>query len=306
MDSNTFLDYNFKSCLSIMDTGISYRTGDHFLAGTLSVKEQEASTLVNSTTNWPSLSAPMDCTTPDNSSHEILVSLKSDDTDDEWESLSSDGGAATSQESTIPMEFCPVFHKCISTPEFSRLRNDDDSYIIDCTSSIDAQSIAGSTAFDDAVLLTRKASTASGIKKVLSFKDIIMLNAQAREEEESRKKEMLKQNEATRRQQAAQRRKNSKPKLVISPIKRCAKSTGDLRSMIIVEEEEYGGGGGGGCTIYEDDVLGETDASEFYNRKHKGSSSRQNGKKLRPDEAKRKDFIIHKKNAQRKAQGASR
>lgn len=291
-----------------METGISHRTGDHFLADTLNVKKQEAPALVNSTTNWPSLSAPMHCTTPDNSSNENLVSLKSDDTDDEWENLSSDGGAVTSQESTIPMESSPVFHKCISTPEFSRLRDDDDSYIIDCTSSIDAESIAGSTAFDDAVLLTRKASTASGIKKVPSFKDIIMLNAQAREEEESRKKEMLKQNEATRRQQAAQRRKNSKPKLVISPIRRCAKSTGDLRSMIIVEEEEYGGsgGGGGGCTIHEDDVLGETDASEYYNRKHKGNSSRQNGKKLRPDEAKRKDFIIHKKNAQRKAQGASR
>ena len=112
-----------------------------------------------------------------------------------------------------------------------------------------------------------------------------------------------------RRKAAAQRRKANKPRLVINSIKRCTKSTGDLRSLVIHEDVEddgygYGGGagGGGGGIIHEEEILGETDASEFYSRKNKGNMNRHNGKKTRPDEAKRKAFIIDKKNAQRKAQ----
>lgn len=244
--------------------------------------------------------------------------------DDEWENLSSrecnGNEKGTSETEVRPVTAVPIndprtLHRCTSTPEFSKLRDEDDSYVLDCTtSSVDAFSVASG----DAVLLTKRNDNGgigmgmgkgTGMKKVPSFKDIIMLNAQAREEADRKQKEQLQEHQERLRKEASQRRKKSRPRLVVNPIKRCAKSTGDLRSMVIVEEEDdghgcYGGGGGvvGGDSIMEEEILGDTDASEFYNRKQKGSTSRQNGKKLRPDEAKRKDFIIHKKEAQRRAQ----
>jgi len=86
--------------------------------------------------------------------------------------------------------------------------------------------------------------------------------------------------------------------VVVKPIKRCAKSTGDLLSLAEQEEEElHGGGGGGGAP------MGETDAMDYYHRKSHGAKGRENGLKLRPDEAKRKEMIVNKKNAQRQQQG---
>lgn len=82
-----------------------------------------------------------------------------------------------------------------------------------------------------------------------------------------------------------ERRTKVKPKLVVKPIKRCAHSAGDLRRLASIEE-----------------VLGETDAMDYYHRKSKGSVGRANGMKERPDEAKRKEMIIHKKNMQRARQ----
>jgi len=87
----------------------------------------------------------------------------------------------------------------------------------------------------------------------------------------------------------------------------------------IMEEDEEGdyvigrgsgsgggcGGGGGGMGDGDVDVLGDTDAMDFYHRKDKGSRGASNKKKLRPDEAKRKDIIMHKKDLQRKQQAES-
>ena len=256
---------------------------------------------------------------PDLSSGNSSTKGTDDDSSEEWENLSSD------ELLDVPKEFQSsarhnlkksevnknLFHRCMSTPEFSHL-DDEESYVIDnCSESVDAQSLAtNSSTCDDAVLLSHK--NKSAMKKVPSFKDIMMLNAQSQAKEESKKKEMRINQEQKLRKEAAQRRKASRPKLIISPIKRCTKSTGDLRSMIIHEHSEDddgyegggGGGGGGGGTIHEHEVLGDTDAMEFYNRKSKGSLNRQNGSKIRPDEAKRKKMIIHKKNAQRKSQQA--
>jgi hypothetical protein len=74
-----------------------------------------------------------------------------------------------------------------------------------------------------------------------------------------------------------------KPKFVVTPILRCSVSTPNLRNM-------------------DDEVLGETDASEYYNRKAMGYVGRQNGMKIRPDEAKRRDFTLAKKEMQRQSQ----
>jgi len=81
------------------------------------------------------------------------------------------------------------------------------------------------------------------------------------------------------------RRRTTKPRFVVTPIKRCIKSTNDLHSMGIIEEE----------------VEGDTDAMEFYHRKAVGAKSRMNGQKLRPDELKRKTMLLQKRELQRSA-----
>ena len=109
--------------------------------------------------------------------------------------------------------------------------------------------------------------------------------------------------------------KKKKPKFVVSPIKRCAKSTGDLRSLARIAESNIhlhhdddgggfgggGGGGGGGDEI----IVGDTDAELFYNQKAKGKVGRKNGKKIRPDEKKRLLIIMAKKDDQRQRQQQS-
>jgi hypothetical protein len=82
-----------------------------------------------------------------------------------------------------------------------------------------------------------------------------------------------------------------KSRIVVAPIKRCTKSSPDLRSLVNVNEEDDGG-----------EILGFNDAHEFYARKAHGEASRFNGKKIRPDEAKRREWIINKKDAQRQQQ----
>jgi hypothetical protein len=80
-----------------------------------------------------------------------------------------------------------------------------------------------------------------------------------------------------------------KPKFVVAavtPIKH-AKSTGDLSNLL---EEE-------------DEIVGDTDAHEYYSRKAQGSLGRINGRKQRPDEAKRLEITMNKKNLQRAQQG---
>lgn len=77
-----------------------------------------------------------------------------------------------------------------------------------------------------------------------------------------------------------------KPKFVVAPIRRCTKSTGDLQSL----------------APFSDEVLGEQDAEEYYAQKSAGHRGRQNGQKIRPDEAKRREMILNKKVMQRRVQ----
>jgi hypothetical protein len=240
---------------------------------------------------------------------------KDTDSSDEWETLS------PGKYENIESEGCKVaspvreevqhvhttkkllLHRCSSTPEFSNLE-DEDSYVLDCsTESVDDHSLP--LVDDNLVMISHKVQPP--MKKIPSFKDIIMLNAQGRHEEEQKKRNIVQEHQEKMRNLAIQRRKSNKPKLVVNSIKRCAKSTGDLRSLVIHEnpEEDSFGGSRGGIVhdvIHENEILGETDAMEFYSRKSKGSLSRQNGAKIRPDEAKRREIIMFKKNAQKMAQ----
>jgi len=96
-----------------------------------------------------------------------------------------------------------------------------------------------------------------------------------------------------------------KPKFVVKPIRRCSKSTGDLQSLTRIVENEDHYSGGGGDPYNDDMILGETDAQLYYNQKAQGKLGRKNGRKVRPDEAKRLQITMAKKDDQRQRQQAA-
>jgi len=85
----------------------------------------------------------------------------------------------------------------------------------------------------------------------------------------------------------------TKPTFVVTPISRtigrCSMSSPNLCALANLEGDTG-------------EVVGESDAMEYYHRKSLGYNGRKNGMKLRPDEAKRLTMILHKKDMQRKAQ----
>jgi hypothetical protein len=99
------------------------------------------------------------------------------------------------------------------------------------------------------------------------------------------------------------RRKNARlqskfvvvPATTVRPMRRCSKSTGDLQSLC----QDQNWLDGAADDDYGPQPSGVCDTMEFFNRKALGSLARTNGLKLRPDEAKRRDFILLKKEQQR-------
>jgi hypothetical protein len=91
----------------------------------------------------------------------------------------------------------------------------------------------------------------------------------------------------------------TKPTFIVTSIRRCVHSTGDLPSLGRVQENHVfcrkDGDGDG-------EIYGDTDAAEFYCRKALGAQSRRTGLRIRPDEAKRKALILQKKAVQRNRQ----
>jgi len=102
-----------------------------------------------------------------------------------------------------------------------------------------------------------------------------------------------------------------RPKFVVTPIKRCVKSTGDLRSLARIAECGGNGYGYGGNNNNDDDtddidlIVGDTDAELYYSQKSQGKLGRKNGQKTRPDEAKRLQITMAKKEDQRQRQKAA-
>lgn len=89
-----------------------------------------------------------------------------------------------------------------------------------------------------------------------------------------------------------------KPKFVVKPIRRCSKSTGDLQSLARIAEDD---------DPYDEDlILGDTDAQLYYSQKAQGKLGRKNGRKIRPDEAKRLQITMAKKDDQRQRQAAKK
>jgi hypothetical protein len=88
------------------------------------------------------------------------------------------------------------------------------------------------------------------------------------------------------------RKPRTRPQFVVKPIKRCSKSMVDLRSLAEARNEDDD----------DDEAIGATDAMDFYHRKALGAKGRTNGLKIRPDELKRKQFTLQRKEMQRQAQ----
>lgn len=156
---------------------------------------------------------------------------------------------------------------------------------------------------------TTSAAPLTLTRRVPSFKDAILLNAEETRKEQKNSVQIRKQLELKNRQEAIQRRKRSKPKIIVTPIKCSSKSTNDLTGLMSVYEDDNMSSTAGGGSIFspmtakdDEEPMGETDAMEFYNRKAMGWKGRANSLKIRPDEAKRKEIIMNKKDMQRKNQ----
>lgn len=128
----------------------------------------------------------------------------------------------------------------------------------------------------------------------ISFRDAIMKEQVQEEQDES----------ATERVPQSKEPKavKKKPKFVVKSIRRCS-SMGDVQSLArIVENEDHHHDG----DHYSNDlIMGDTDAALYYNQKAQGKIGRKNGRKIRPDEAKRLQITMAKKDAQRQQQQAA-
>ena len=93
------------------------------------------------------------------------------------------------------------------------------------------------------------------VRRVPSFAEMVRLNAAGPSEEEGDETRRAEMEERTRRERAERRTARAKSvRLVVTPIKRCTKSTGDLRGLGRIHEYDesahagsgFGGDGGGG------------------------------------------------------------
>ena len=267
--------------------------------------------MTNDSSLWPKLGESQ---APDDGSPPNLTTEN-----DEWEFVSEDSSSSNGNNDDGRIESLTmnpkILHHCASTPDLNQYESyhpkveDEEESFDHCSMGVDAQSVVSESSH---VLVSHTEKPLT--RRVPSFKDAILLNVQETKREEA---------DAAKRREHAQRMlrkealaKRSKPRLVVKPVakmtQRNSKSTGDLNCLLhsyatIHEDEDdcHGGGGGGGgfAAVQEDEeVMGDTDAQDFYAQKSKGGSSRANSKKIRPDEAKRLDIILYKKEEQRRKQ----
>jgi len=195
---------------------------------------------------------------------------------DGWEMLSVDDGPVLEPAVVVQADKNVLQHS-ISTPDLHRLTLES---VAELQEEDNADS-SFSMVSGPASVISLSSNPWSGI----SFRDAILSSPPGGSEAEPLSSKESKQSEIRPRRQP-----RIKPKFVVKPIKRCAKSTGDLQSFAKKYDDE------------SDDALGACDAMDYYHRKDKGQQGRQNGLKLRPDEAKRKQIIVNKKDMQRRAQ----
>lgn len=235
---------------------------------------------IGSTTPWPTISE----------AHKL--EQKDNEDGESWEILSGEDQGSGSLSSSKNR----LLKHCESSPNFGSIYFEEDESFID-VSADDSKSVSTALTEMSHVLVDVPSSTSEQaqvgggmvkVHRVPSFKDAILLNAEEIKKEQIEKE---KKQQALLDAMKRSKRRLTKPKYVVKEFRRCSHSTPDLKSLAKVVEDE---------DCYDDEqVLGDMDASDFYARKSMGASSRKNGMKLRPDEAKRKEFIMYKKNAQR-------
>jgi hypothetical protein len=279
--------------------------------------------------DWPTLSSPTTTSTTTETRPTMVPST--DAATEDWELLHPDHNTTvdaaplitTTTSPTVRIRIVeplnlpstkglPIHAKnlkhCQSSPDLRKYALDDDDDDASASSSSSTNTSSASSGVlvqpdDDAsssVVMVPSATTATtpsspwGSKT--SFKDTLMKGQQQQQQ----------QGDTSRPQQSSRRvhhhhhrrhhhhhhhhhstttHKKSQPKFVVVETKPIRKthSTGDL---MVMEEE---------------DVLGDTDAQLYYNQKAQGQLGRRNGRKQRPDEAKRLEITMAKKSMQRAA-----
>lgn len=234
--------------------------------------------------------------------------------DNNWEVLSDSDSGNDSPITHVPnvsLDF-DALHRCKSSPNFSMQRiksqketdefSDIDSYLdVRSLKTEGSQSVpvSSKSLSDDWSMISSSKGT---LKKIPSFKDMLLKNSDSKQDQARIDlQEKLRQNVVDR--------KTITPTFVVSNVKvhpnglrRCGFSTGDLQSSLHPTEKTLATTQGSTSVIpEEEEVWGDTDAMEFYHQKAMGSSSRSKSLKLRPDEAKRKEFSISKKEMHRRS-----
>ena len=258
--------------------------------------------MMHSAEEWPSLSASLgQPTTP------APAAVGSSGDGDDWEMLSPDGVSAEEEPAdnsvvvvkTPPHPQCLMRKNSVSAPDLRELEeaaaaSEESEQEDDVSSSVvmvSSQATDADTAASGSVVVVPHRNHPWGNdKNKVSFKDAILAPSKHAHHGASGAAKKKKHHGTTTDTGG---KSKFKTRFVVTPIKRCAKSTGDLLSLAEQEHEE------------EEDLLpmGETDAIEYYQRKSHGAHGRTNGLKQRPDEAKRKEMIVNKKNMQRQQQG---
>lgn len=220
---------------------------------------------------------------------------ESKEADEEWEMLSTeedllvdegenDVVPASSSSGGVIVEGNPnIVHHCNSSPDlrcFDIFEEDDDQF-----DEGEEQKVEDASSF---AILSTPGSVISWASSGRSFRDalnsspaaVAMAGAAGSQQERS-----------STAAPASAPRPFRKAKIVVAAttptttalIRRCSQSSPNLLGLIHEDHE----------------VMGDTDAMDFYHRKAKGAQGRASGLKLRPDEAKRKQYSVNKRNLQR-------
>jgi hypothetical protein len=146
----------------------------------------------------------------------------------------------------------------------------------------EATEIHGGDYGDEAFTMISTGDTAPTGSRI-SFRDVILIQSNEKQDTDEDGKFSN-----SHSQSSSPSRPQIRPAkyVVVQSMTRCIKSTGDLQSLSLCDSE----------------IVGETDAMDYYHRKALGAKGRVAGLRLRPDEAKRKEFTLIKKNMQRAGQ----
>lgn len=270
---------------------------------------QNCDNINNSSEDWEMLqpessnSSGADAMIPDHTSFEIIE-------ENESEGASLEGRPGNEIDQHQLQKHCNGMRHSVSSPNFSSVMLGSTSTVL-LSNSASLGMVAEEEDDDNFSLVAGPASVLSSASTTttmtISFRDMAASSIMTTQSEPGCTTSLT---VATRQKQRSTIR--SKYVVVPSPMgkgsgmRRCSKSTGDLQNLCLNFEGNHNtydiGSSSTGACGDDSNEDHHHDAMEFYNRKLLGSSSRINGLKLRPDEAKRRDMILHKKAHQRQQQ----